>query len=62
MKEIDLHANPDHRVWAKEFCRIARDVGFDPAFFGHEDWVGTWFANAMMNGHDRALRALSHED
>lgn len=51
----DLYRNPDHRVWAAKFCSIAVQKGFDPNDADDIDWVGTWFANAMMHGHDRAL-------
>lgn len=40
----------DARDWAKEFCRIAIAKGFDP--IEDEDWMVTWFANALMRGYD----------
>ena len=52
--DIDLYRNPDHRAWAAEFCRIAAEKGFDPLRQDDIDWVGSWIANAMMHGHDRA--------
>ena len=55
MNDGDLYRNRDHRVWAKEFCRIAAQKGFDPNSAEDIDWVGTWIANAMMHGQDRAL-------
>jgi hypothetical protein len=49
-----LRANPDHQVWAEEFCKIAAEKGFDPSNKDDIDWLAGWFANAMMNGYDRA--------
>lgn len=54
LSSIELYTNPDHRVWAKEFCRIAREKGFDPSSAKGEEWVGTWIASAMMHGEDSA--------
>lgn len=51
----ELYTNPDHRVWAAEFCRACREKGFDPASEDDQDWVAGWIANAMMHGHDHAL-------
>lgn len=53
MIDAELYMNPDHTVWAREFCRVAREIGFDPANSEHESWVGSWIANAMMHGDDR---------
>lgn len=51
--ETNLYRNPDHNVWALEFCRVAKEKGFNPDT--DADWVAGWIANAMMHGHDRAL-------
>ncbi len=39
----------DARVWAKDFCDIARKIG-QPV--PDEEWMVTWFANALMRGYD----------
>ena len=43
----------DARDWAKEFCRIAGEQGITqngkPI---DEEWMITWFANALMRGYD----------
>lgn len=62
MTVTELINCPDHTIWAAEFCRIARDKGFDPANAEHQDWLAGWFANAMMNGYDRAARMTSAEN
>ena len=49
-----LYMNPDHTAWAREFCRIACENGFNPSDPEAEAWVATWIANAMMHGDDRA--------
>jgi hypothetical protein len=56
MTDAELYANPDHRVWAEEFCRIAREKGFDPSKPDDVEWLAGWIANAMMHGYDRAMR------
>lgn len=55
-----LHEIRDHRVWAEEFAKIAKrkTVPFDPNNADDVDWLGAWFANAMMKGHDDAYRAV----
>jgi len=49
------YREPDCRVWASEFCRIAKEKGFNPDNPDDQHWVATWIANAMMHGRDRAL-------
>ena len=56
MTEAELYLNPDHYVWAKEFCRIAKEIHFNPE--KDEDWVATWIAKAMMRGVDRTTCQL----
>jgi hypothetical protein len=51
---VALHSEFDGRKWAKEFCRITG--------FKDEEWAWTWFANAIMTGHDFALRKMNHPD
>ena len=38
----------DARVWAHDFCIIAKQLG-TPV---DEEWMVTWFANALMRGYD----------
>jgi hypothetical protein len=38
----------DARDWAEAFCKIAKKHGHDI----DEDWMITWFANALMRGYD----------
>ena len=56
MTDVELLNNPDHQVWAEEFCRIACEKGFDPTNPQDCDWLAGWFANAMMSGYDRGRR------
>lgn len=50
MPEIDLHQTMDAAIWAKEFCRIADNLGHKNI---DEGWMVGWFANAIMVGYDR---------
>jgi hypothetical protein len=52
--EINLIETFDARVWADEFCRIVGEKV--PAMRHEQEWMTTWFANAIMAGHDHALR------
>lgn len=55
-----IHASPDARAWAKFFMDTWSKMlsgGRNPFaiganFFSTEEWMGTWFANAMMAMHD----------
>ena len=40
--------------WAKAFCKIAKKLGHDL----DEDWMTTWFANALMRGYDEAVSRM----
>lgn len=51
---VNLHDTMSAEVWAKEFCRIVGEKV--PDIRKHEDWMLTWFANAIMTGHDHARR------
>ena len=53
---VNLHDEFDAWVWAKEFCRIYES---DPDLNITEDWMATWFANAIMAGYDHAKREAS---
>lgn len=44
LSAADLLATTDAAVWAREFCRIARNLGHEGI---DEGWTITWFANAM---------------
>ena len=47
----------DARDWAEAFCKIAREKGHDL----DEEWMVTWFANALMRGYDEhARRTTKH--
>lgn len=39
----------DARDWAAAFCKIAKQHGQDI----DEEWMVTWFANALMRGYDQ---------
>jgi hypothetical protein len=49
----DLHSTMDARVWAREFNRVAQTLGYPEMDDG---WLIGWFANAIMTGHDHAVR------
>lgn len=42
----------DARDWAKAFCKIAAEQGH-PGI--DEEWMVSWFANALMRGFDEAM-------
>jgi hypothetical protein len=47
----DFLASVDASVWAREFCEV---VGAKVAGLAAEqDWITTWFANAIMAGYDK---------
>ncbi len=46
----------DARDWAAEFSRVAMSLGYSSM---DEQWLNTWFANALMCGYDEAR---SHDD
>lgn len=50
--EVNLLNIPDGKVWADEFCRIAKSKGIEL----DADWMHTWFANAIMCGYDQRNR------
>jgi len=47
----------DARDWARAFCKVVKEKGFDP--IKDEDWIVTWFANALMRGYDQRTSELS---
>lgn len=48
------HGEMDARVWAREWCRIAREIeaANDGRAVIDEEWMVSWFANALMSGFD----------
>lgn len=50
-KEVDLHSTMDAQVWAKEFCRVFKEIH---KFDLDEEWVFGWMANSIMCGYDTA--------
>lgn len=53
-KTSHLHSTEDHEEWARCFCLMAKHLGYkDPL---DEEWIATWFANAMMAKHDSNAR------
>jgi len=50
--ETDLHQTMDAEIWAREFKRICDKNGH----YCDEDWMVSWFANAIMTGYDHAKR------
>ena len=53
-----LHSTTDARVWAEEWCRIAREIeaSNDGREIIDEGWMIGWFANAIMRGWDEHAR------
>lgn len=47
--ELLEYMGTDGHKWAHEFCKIARDKGYDL----DEGWMISWFCNAIMAGYDR---------
>lgn len=54
----------DARDWAAAFCKIATNLGYkDPEGKPiDEGWMISWFANALMRGHDEAMSRLTRDD
>lgn len=52
--EVKLHDTMDAVVWAKEFKRICDTNGH----YCDEEWMVSWFANAIMVGWDFAKRTM----
>lgn len=50
----DVLKSFDARVWAQQFCLIADELGYKKANGDgiDEGWMITWFASALMRGHD----------
>lgn len=52
----------DARDWAQAFCKIATDLGYKDAEGKpiDEGWMISWFANALMRGHDEHASRSGH--
>jgi hypothetical protein len=57
MEKIDLLQTMDAQKWAAEFMRIIRDESLDIKI--DQDFMVTWFANAIMVGYDHAKQHVS---
>jgi hypothetical protein len=55
--EINLTQEFDAQIWAKEFMRIVIGSGKPIT----EEWMFTWFANAIMAGYDNHRWKHEHE-
>ena len=44
LSDVDLLDTTDAAIWAREFCRIASNLGHEGI---DEGWMVTWFASAM---------------
>jgi len=55
--DVDLLQTTDAVIWAREFSRIARAKGYAV----DEEWMVTWFANAIITGQDHAMRDVATE-
>lgn len=67
--DMSIHSNPDARAWAAffmknwvEMCQKGNNP-FHPEedYAKTEEWLVTWFANAMMAAHDHLARAKDEE-
>jgi MarR-like DNA-binding transcriptional regulator SgrR of sgrS sRNA len=59
-----LHGTDDAMVWAKEWCRIAREIEARGESLVDEGWMVGWFANAMeiaVAHNARRILALADE-
>lgn len=60
---VALHTTTDAQVWAREWCRIAREIRDRGDEIIDEGWMIGWFANAIEIGRDagRGVRVgMSH--
>lgn len=48
--DMNIHRNPDAVAWAKFFVETTKDMDRDT--FRNEEYMTTWFANAMMAMYD----------
>lgn len=56
----DLLSTTDAQVWAREWCRIAREieVADDGRVVIDEGWMISWFANALEVGRSAGRKEL----
>jgi hypothetical protein len=47
-----LYSTTDASVWAEEWCKIARGIKAEGGEIIDEEWMSTWFANAMCTAED----------
>lgn len=59
-QDVKLHETMDALVWAREWCRIAREIEAvkDGRVVIDEGWMLSWFANTIMVGWDHAKRQV----
>ena len=55
--KMHLNDNPDAREWAKEFIKTIQANNIPLVF--DEDFMTTWFANAIMCGYDYAYKEMN---
>jgi predicted RNA-binding protein with EMAP domain len=48
--DMSIHTNPDAQAWSKFFIETTKDMDRDA--FRDEEYMISWFANAMMAMHD----------
>lgn len=50
----------DASEWAAAYCKIANRMGYKNSLGEPMDeaWMTTWFANALMRGHDEAVSRM----
>jgi hypothetical protein len=53
---VNLHDSPAADVWAKEWCRIAKELRGQGRELIDEGWMIGWFANAMCAATDHQSR------
>jgi hypothetical protein len=61
--QAKLYATTDARVWAQEWCKIAREIeeADDDRQVIDEGWMIGWFANAIENAKIHEQRRLRAE-
>lgn len=49
--DLNLIDTTDARVWAREWCRVAREIeAGGSGLVIDQGWMTTWFANALETG------------
>jgi hypothetical protein len=57
-----LYATTDAKVWAAEWCKVARKIAASGAPIIDEGWMIGWFANAIENAKDHERRRWVADD